>query len=315
MFEGDSLEDAENVALFPIVIKLAKQFSPLSTVSILIQPVAMTALVHHTVFAPVTLVGAGPGDPDDLTLKAVKAIAQADVLYVDDLVSTAVLTHARADARVIHVGKRGGCASTPQAFIIRAMIAAAKAGNQVVRLKGGDPFIFGRGGEEVEALRAAGIACQVVNGITAGLAALTTLNTPLTHRDHAHGVVFVTGHGKPGAGRLDWVDLGRTAAQAKLTLVVYMGVSTVADIEADLTVGLPPDTPIALIQNATLPDQRQAFGTLASLRDTMTTHRIASPAIMVIGDVVKGLLAANQALHQAPSHRPVPEAAGLQACA
>ncbi|MGA0006436.1 MAG: uroporphyrinogen-III C-methyltransferase [Burkholderiaceae bacterium] len=275
----------------------------------------MTALAPHTVFAPVTLVGAGPGDPDDLTLKAVKAIAQADVLYVDDLVNTAVLAHARADARVIHVGKRGGCASTPQAFIIRAMIAAAKAGNQVVRLKGGDPFIFGRGGEEVEALNAAGIACQVVNGITAGLAALTTLNTPLTHRDHAHGVVFVTGHGKPGASRLDWVDLGRTAAQAKLTLVVYMGVSTVADIEADLAVGLPPDTPIALIQNATLPNQRQAFGTLASLRDTMTTHQITSPAIMVIGDVVKGLLAASQAPHQAPSYNPVHGAARLQACA
>jgi uroporphyrin-III C-methyltransferase len=275
----------------------------------------MTALAPHTVFAPVTLVGAGPGDPDDLTLKAIKAIAQADVLYVDDLVNTAVLAHARADARVIHVGKRGGCASTPQAFIIRAMIAAAKGGNQVVRVKGGDPFIFGRGGEEVEALSAAGIACQVVNGITAGLAALTTLNTPLTHRDHAHGVVFVTGHGKPGAGRLDWVDLGRTAAQAKLTLVVYMGVSTVADIESDLTVGLPPDTPIALIQNATLPNQRQAFGTLASLRDTMTTHQIASPAIMVIGDVVKGLLAAKQPLDQAPSYNPVPEAARLQACA
>ena len=275
----------------------------------------MTALAPHTVFAPVTLVGAGPGDPDDLTLKAVKAIAQADVLYVDDLVNTAVLAHARADARVIHVGKRGGCASTPQAFIIRAMIAAARAGNQVVRLKGGDPFIFGRGGEEVEALNAAGIACQVVNGITAGLAALTTLNTPLTHRDHAQGVVFVTGHGKPGASRLDWVDLGRTAAQAKLTLVVYMGVSTVADIEADLAVGLPPDTPIALIQNATLPNQRQAFGTLASLRDTMTTHQIASPAIMVIGDVVRGLLAASQAPHQAPSYNPVHGAARLQACA
>jgi len=109
--------------------------------------------------------------------------------------------------------------------------------------------------------------------------------------------------------------LGRTAAQAKLTLVVYMGVSTVADIESDLTVGLPPDTPIALIQNATLPNQRQAFGTLASLRDTMTTHQIASPAIMVIGDVVKGLLAAKQPLDQAPSYNPVPEAARLQACA
>lgn len=267
----------------------------------------MTALTNSSHVASVTLVGAGPGDPDDLTLKAVKAIAQADVLYVDDLVNTAVLAHARIDARVIHVGKRGGCVSTPQAFIIRAMIAAAKSGKHVVRLKGGDPFIFGRGGEEVEALNAAGIPCRAVNGITAGLAALTTLNTPLTHRDHAHGVVFVTGHGKQGTDRLDWVDLGKTAAQAKLTLVVYMGVRTVADIETDLKIGLPPDTPVALIQNATLPNQRQAFGTLATLRDTMIAHQIASPAIMVIGDVVKGLLLASQALQTAP--------ASLQACA
>ncbi len=242
-------------------------------------------------FAPVTLVGAGPGDPDCLTLKAVKAIAQADVIYVDDLVNTAVLEHASPQARVIHVGKRGGCASTPQAFIIKAMIAAAKDGAQVVRLKGGDPFIFGRGGEEVEALTAAGIECQVVNGITAGLAGLSSLNTPLTHRDHAHGVVFVTGHGKPGADSLDWVSLGKTAAQAKLTLVVYMGVRTVGDIERGLAVGLPPQTPIALVQNATLPNQRHAVGTLATLRRTMTQHQIASPAIMVIGDVVQGLLA------------------------
>jgi len=131
----------------------------------------------------------------------------------------------------------------------------------------------------------------VVNGITAGLAGLSSLNTPLTHRDHAHGVVFVTGHGKPGADSLDWVSLGKTAAQAKLTLVVYMGVQTVGDIERGLAVGLPPQTPIALVQNATLPNQRHAVGTLATLRRTMTQHQIASPAIMVIGDVVQGLLA------------------------
>ena len=262
----------------------------------------------------VWLCGAGPGDPGLLTLHALNALRQAEVVIYDALVDERILDWA-PKAEKIYAGKRGGKPSSVQRDISLQLVDLARAGKRVLRLKGGDPFIFGRGGEEVEALNAAGIACQVVNGITAGLAALTTLNTPLTHRDHAQGVVFVTGHGKPGASRLDWVDLGRTAAQAKLTLVVYMGVSTVADIEADLAVGLPPDTPIALIQNATLPNQRQAFGTLASLRDTMTTHQIASPAIMVIGDVVKGLLAASQAPHQAPSYNPVHGAARLQACA
>ena len=142
----------------------------------------------------VTLVGAGPGDPELLTLKALKAIQQATVLLVDDLVNDAIVAHANPTARVVHVGKRGGCKSTPQSFIERLMITAAQEGETVVRLKGGDPFIFGRGGEEVEHLEAAGIRVSVINGITAGLAAVTSLNVPLTHREHAHGVVFVTGH-------------------------------------------------------------------------------------------------------------------------
>jgi uroporphyrin-III C-methyltransferase len=139
-----------------------------------------------------TLVGAGPGDPELLTLKAVKAIASATVLLVDDLVNDAVLAHASPSARIVHVGKRGGCKSTPQAFIDKLMITAVHEGEQVVRLKGGDPFIFGRGGEEVEHLRAAGIEVTVVNGITSGLAGMSSLGAPLTHREHAHGVVFVT---------------------------------------------------------------------------------------------------------------------------
>ena len=138
-----------------------------------------------------TLVGAGPGDPELLTIKAVKAIQAATVLLVDDLVSESILaSYARPGARIVHVGKRGGCKSTPQAFIERLMITAAHEGETVVRLKGGDPFIFGRGGEEVEHLREAGIECTVVNGITAGLAAATSLGVPLTHRDHAQGVVI-----------------------------------------------------------------------------------------------------------------------------
>ena len=252
---------------------------------------------HHNI-GHVALVGAGPGDPDLLTLKAVKCIALADVLFVDDLVNPDILTHAKASARVVYVGKRGGCASTPQQFIIKAMIVAALQGEQVVRLKGGDPFIFGRGGEEVQALQAAGIAATAVNGITSGLAALSSLNVALTHRDHAQGVVFVTGHAKPGTHGTDWAALSSTAYQAKLTLVIYMGVAHASDIQTALLQGLPDHTPVALIHNATLPTQRHAVCTLGELTRTMRAQRIASPAIMVVGDVVQGLLATEANLQQ-----------------
>jgi uroporphyrin-III C-methyltransferase len=247
----------------------------------------------------VTLVGAGPGDPELLTLKAVKAIAQATVILVDDLVSNEVLAHARAGVRIVHVGKRGGCKSTPQAFIEKLMLLAAREGENVVRLKGGDPFIFGRGGEEIEALQAAGIEVQVINGITSGLAALTSLNVPLTHREHAHGVVFVTGHAKPNGAGTDWAQLAATAAQAKLTLVIYMGVSGSQHIQDDLLLGLPGYTPVAIIQNASLPNQRYAVSTLAQLRATIEQHQLLSPSVIVVGNVLQGL-AALQAPEQAP---------------
>lgn len=239
----------------------------------------------------VSLVGAGPGDPELLTLKAVKAISAATVLLVDDLVSDAVLAHARPSARIVHVGKRGGCKSTPQAFIEKLMVMAASEGEVVVRLKGGDPFIFGRGGEEMEALRAAGIEVQVVNGITAGLAGLTSLGVPLTHREHAHGVVFVTGHAKPGDGGTDWPALAATARDAKLTLVIYMGVSGSQQIQAELLTGLPAHTPVAVIQHATLPQQRHAVTTLGQLRATIEHEGLGSPAVIVVGDVVSGIAA------------------------
>jgi uroporphyrin-III C-methyltransferase len=239
----------------------------------------------------VALVGAGPGDPELLTLKAVKAISAATVLLVDDLVSEGVLAHASPRARIVHVGKRGGCKSTPQAFIEKLMVMAAREGEVVVRLKGGDPFIFGRGGEEVEHLRAAGLQVQVVNGITAGLAGLTSLGAPLTHREHAHGVVFVTGHAKPGDKGTDWQALAATARDAKLTLVIYMGVSSVAQIEQDLLTGLPADTPLAVIQHASLPQQRHAITTLGQLRATIEREGLGSPAVIVVGDVVRGVAA------------------------
>jgi uroporphyrin-III C-methyltransferase len=244
--------------------------------------------------AKVTLVGAGPGDPELLTLKAAKAIRAATVLLVDDLVNPEVVALAAPGARIIHVGKRGGCRSTPQAFIERLMVMAAREGENVVRLKGGDPFIFGRGGEEVEHLRAAGIEVQVMNGITAGLAAATSLGVPLTHREHAHGVVFVTGHAHHGSEGTDWRALAATARDAKLTLVIYMGVSGAERIQEGLLTGLPASTPVAVVQRASLPDQRQAVTTLGELGATIARDQLASPSIIVVGDVIGGVAAATQ---------------------
>ena len=243
----------------------------------------------------VTLVGAGPGDPELLTLKAVKAIQAATVLLVDDLVSAEIVAFAAPTARVVYVGKRGGCKSTPQAFIEKLMVMAAKEGEDVVRLKGGDPFIFGRGGEEVEHLREAGIEVQVVNGITSGLAAVTSLGVPLTHREHAHGVVFVTGHAHPGAQGADWRALAVAARDAKLTLVVYMGVSGAARIQEELLTALPASTPVAIVQRASMPDQRHAVTTLGQLDATIAREQLASPSVIVVGDVIKGMAAASSA--------------------
>jgi uroporphyrin-III C-methyltransferase len=236
----------------------------------------------------VTLVGAGPGDPELLTIKAVRAIRRATVLLVDDLVGEAVLRYARRSTRIIHVGKRGGCASTPQVFIEKLMAAEALKGERVVRLKGGDPFVFGRGGEEVEHLRALGITVDVVNGITSGLAAVTALGVPLTHRDHAHGVIFVTGHAKGHDAALDWPTLAAAAAQG-LTLVIYMGVSQAGHLQQGLLHGLGRSTPVAVVQHASLPQQRHAVGTLGDLTGLIEREGLGSPAIIVVGDVIRGV--------------------------
>jgi uroporphyrin-III C-methyltransferase len=235
----------------------------------------------------VTLVGAGPGDVELLTLKAINAIKRATVLLVDDLVNSEVLTYASPHARIVQVGKRGGCVSTPQSFIEKLMILAAKDGENVVRLKGGDPFVFGRGGEEVDHLRKAGVKVEVINGITSGLAACTTLGIPLTHRAHAHGVVFVTGHNRPGDMATDWAALSTAAHACQLTLVIYMGISGVASIQQGLLSALPPDTPAAVIQRATLPDQKSICCTLARLESTIKDQQMASPSIIVVGNVVR----------------------------
>jgi len=233
---------------------------------------------------PVVLVGAGPGDPELLTLKAVKAIAAADVVLVDDLVDRRVLDHARPGARVVEVGKRGGCASTSQAFIERLLVHEAQAGRRVVRLKGGDPFVFGRGGEEVEALKAAGVAVEVVPGITAGIAAPAVIGVPVTDRRYTPGVVFVTGHTKDTGSGPDWQQLARCG----LTLVVYMGVSHCEHITQSLIDGgLAASTPAAIVQAAHTDRQRSHVTSLGRLAREIREAGIGSPAVLVIGNVVR----------------------------
>nr|WP_298107771.1 uroporphyrinogen-III C-methyltransferase [uncultured Pseudomonas sp.] len=230
--------------------------------------------------AKVWLVGAGPGDPELLTLKAVRALNQAEVVMIDDLVNPAVLEHC-ASARVLQVGKRGGCRSTPQAFIHRLMLRYARQGKCVVRLKGGDPCIFGRGSEEADWLIAHGIEVEMVNGITAGLAGATNCGIPLTLRGVARGVTLVTAHTQDDS-TLNWQAL----AQGGTTLVVYMGVAKLPEIRASLLAGgMRADMPVALIENASLPQQRECRSSLASMQQDALDFQLKSPAILVIGEV------------------------------
>ncbi|MDH0290886.1 uroporphyrinogen-III C-methyltransferase [Pseudomonas sp. GD04087] len=229
----------------------------------------------------VWLIGAGPGDPEMLTLKAVRAMAQADVVLIDDLVNPAVLEHCPT-ARVISVGKRGGCRSTPQDFIHRLMLRYASQGRRVARLKGGDPCIFGRGGEEADWLAAQGIECELVNGITAGLAAATQCGISVTLRGVSRGVTLVTAHTQDDSP-LNW----RGLVEGGTTLVVYMGVAKLADVHKGLLDGgMAACTPVAMIENASLPAQREYRSRLADMLDDARRIALKSPAILVIGEVV-----------------------------
>jgi uroporphyrin-III C-methyltransferase len=246
----------------------------------------------------VYLVGAGPGDPELLTLKALKALKQADVVLHDELVSEDVLACARPGARVVAVGKRGRGPSTPQGFIERLMIAEARRGQVVVRLKGGDPFVFGRGGEECAALRRAGVAFEVVNGITAGLAAVSALGIPLTHRGLSHGAILATGQCR-GDEQTDWKALARTG----MPLVIYMGVSRCADIQCELIAGgMPPATPAAAVSDATRATQRSIVTRLDRLAQAIAEAGIASPAILIVGEIA-GLAASLTAAGDCASDR------------
>jgi uroporphyrin-III C-methyltransferase/precorrin-2 dehydrogenase/sirohydrochlorin ferrochelatase len=231
----------------------------------------------------VTLVGAGPGDPELLTLKGLRALQDADVILHDRLVSAAVLDLARRDATRIAVGKLGGGESTPQSDIHALLIEHARAGKRVVRLKGGDPFVFGRGGEELQALAAAGIPYTVVPGITAAAGVAAYAGIPLTHRDHAHSVSLVTGHADKNGVEPDW----RALAAPGQTAVFYMGLGRLPVIvERLLAHGAPASRPAAVVAQGTTENQRVLTASLGSLAAACTAADLSSPALLVVGDVV-----------------------------
>lgn len=250
----------------------------------------------------VTLVGAGPGDAGLLTLHALRALDEADVILHDRLVSAEVLRMARRDAERIEVGKTGHGPSTRQDDIHALMLEHARAGRHVVRLKGGDPFVFGRGGEELEFLRGHGIAYEVVPGITAAVACAAYAGIPLTHRDHAQSLRLATAHDRDGLAddALDWPAL----AHGRQTLAFYMGVAALDAVRARLIDGgMDAATPFALIENGTCADQRVVRGTLADLPGTAAAHGVRSPALLIVGHVA----ALADTLHwfgTAPLHAP-----------
>jgi uroporphyrin-III C-methyltransferase/precorrin-2 dehydrogenase/sirohydrochlorin ferrochelatase len=238
------------------------------------------------------MVGAGPGDPELLTLKAVRALKAADVILYDRLAGTGVLDHARREAELIPVGKAKGDHGVPQEAIQQLMIEHARAGKTVLRLKGGDPLVFGRAGEEIAALREAGIEVEIIPGITAGLAAAASLQIPLTHRDISHSVTFLSGHeaggDEPSFAHLDLVALSRGAN----TLLVYMGVSTAGLIAGKLLeAGWTPELPVIAVENASRDDERRVTTNLAELAAHPERVELKTPAVLIFG-AVAGLPAA-----------------------
>ena len=228
--------------------------------------------------------GAGPGDPDLLTLRALRLMHKADVVLYDRLVSPEILLKLRPDAQKIYVGKRSADHAVPQETINEMLVRLAKEGNRVLRLKGGDPFIFGRGGEELESLAAAGIPFQVVPGITAASGCASYAGIPLTHRDYSQSVRFLTGHTKDGRVPLKW-DL---LVKEQQTLVFYMGLAGLPDIcDQLLKHGMSSSTPVAVIQQGTTQTQKVVVGNLDRIAELAVKKEIQAPTIIIIGEVVK----------------------------
>lgn len=242
---------------------------------------AQSRATHIPRTGTVHLVGAGPGDPDLLTLRAARLLMSASIVVHDGLVDPAILSMARPTARLISVAKARSRHTMKQDEINALLVREALAGNDVVRLKGGDPFVFGRGGEEAEACKAAGVRVEVVPGISSALGASAAAQIPLTHRDHASIVSFVAGQCK-GLSEQDWSGL----AGKGRTLVIFMGLATAAQISEKLIGdGLAPDVPVAVIENATRPDMRVLRSPLAGLAHLVESERVQSPALIVIGSV------------------------------